>query len=293
MTDYSIRPFCFAHADMPREFFAGVPIHSGEGFSTCAMIYVLLSGQDDDGSVHHYVVDAGFHAEKWIQKFSFFDWESPEDVLGKVGVHPSEIEKVFLTHMHFDHANNVGAFPNADVYVQLDEYHGWLEALALPDLYTPLGEDSWITSSFERDDARVFGELARDRRLKFCGDKEELAPGIRGHLSKDGHTFGTQWISVDTSNGPYVIAGDAVMWYSNVEEMWPSGYTNGNTYKMLMTYGQIYEYLQGDVNRIVPGHDLLLFDRHPSWKVNNNEVAEVHVAQWDKSLRPVDAESSV
>jgi glyoxylase-like metal-dependent hydrolase (beta-lactamase superfamily II) len=285
MIDYSIRPLCFAHADMFTEFFAGVPIHSGEGMSVCPMIYVLVSGEDADG-VHHYLVDAGFHAEKWIQRYNFYHWESPEEVLAKVGVHPSEIEKVFLTHMHFDHANNVDAFPNADVYVQRDEYHGWLEALALPDLYTPLGEMSWITSSFERDDARVFGQLARDHRLKFCDDNEELAPGIRGHLSKDGHTFGTQWISVDTSNGPYVIAGDAVMWYSNVEEMWPSGYTNGNTYNMLMTYGQIYEYLKGDVDRIVPGHDLKVFERHPSWTVNDNQVGEVHVAEWDKSLQP-------
>jgi hypothetical protein len=55
---------------------------------------------------------------------------------------------------------------------------------------------------------------------------------------------------------------------------------------MLMTYGQIYEYLQGDVDRIVPGHDTLVFDRHPSWKVGPNEVAEVHVAAWDVSRRP-------
>jgi glyoxylase-like metal-dependent hydrolase (beta-lactamase superfamily II) len=273
--DYSIRPMCFSHVDLPREFFGGVPIHSGEGVSASPMIYVLLSGRDDDGTVHHYLVDAGFH-----------DWEPPETVLAKVGVRPSEIEKVFLTHMHFDHANNVGAFPNADVYVQWEEYRGWLTALALPDLYTPLGEESWITSSFDRDDARVFGELARDHRLKFLGDDEELAPGIRGHLSKDGHTFGTQWVSVDTSGGPYVVAGDAVMWYSNVEEMWPSGYTNGNTYNMLMTYGQIHQYLDGEVNRIVPGHDTLVFDRHPSWKVGPNEVAEVHVAPWDASRRP-------
>ena len=50
--------------------------------------------------------------------------------------------------------------------------------------------------------------------------------------------------------------------------------------------GQIYEYLQGDVNRIVPGYDPLVFERYPSWKVNDNEIAEVHVAKWDTSLRP-------
>ena len=128
--DYSIRPLCFSHVDLPREFFGGVPIHSGEGVSASPMIYVLLSGQDEAGVVHHYLVDAGFHAEKWIHRFGFYDWESPEAVLAKVGVQPEQIEKVFLTHMHFDHANNVGAFPNADVYVQWEEYRGWLQALS-------------------------------------------------------------------------------------------------------------------------------------------------------------------
>jgi len=186
--DYSIRPLCFSHVDLPREFFGGVPIHSGEGVSASPMVYVLLTGRDEAGTRHHYLVDAGFHADKWIHRFGFYDWEPPETVLGKVGVRPEEIEKIFLTHMHFDHANNVGAFPNADVYVQLDE--------------------------------------------------------------------------------------------------WPSGYTNGSSYNMLMTYGQIYEYLKGEVNRIVPGHDTLLFERHPSWKVGPNEVCEVHVADWDYSLNP-------
>jgi hypothetical protein len=35
------------------------------------------------------------------------------------------------------------------------------------------------------------------------------------------------------------------MWYSNVEEMWPSGHTDGNTYKMPLTYGEIHEYVAG------------------------------------------------
>jgi hypothetical protein len=93
------------------------------------------------------------------------------------------------------------------------------------------------------------------------------------------------WISIQTSGGPFVVAGDTVMWYSNVEEMWPSGYTNGNTYKMLLTYGEIHEYVGGDLDRIVPGHDIELFKRHSAWKAGDNEVAEVHVAGWDTSLR--------
>ena len=288
--DISIRPLCYAHVDLPRDFFGGVPIHSLEGTSTSPMVYVLLSVQDDGGTVHHHLVDAGFRAEKWINRFGFSDYETPAETLAKVGVTPEEIESVLLTHMHFDHANNLVAFPNAHVYVQWDEFEGWTKALGLPMHFTPMGDESWITSSFDRDDMQMYGALLRDHKLHFVRDGDEVLPGVTCRLAKDGHTFGSQWFSVETSNGRYVVAGDSVMWYSNVEEMWPSGYTNGSTYNMLMTYGDIYEELRGDVDRIVPGHDILLFERHPSWKAGPNEVAEVHVADWDTSRRPQGAE---
>lgn len=284
-TDYSIRPLCYSHVDLPQEFFGGVPLFSGKDPLTAPMVYTLLTSQDESGQEHHYLVDAGFHAEKWIHRFGFYDYQGPDETLGKLGVRPEDIEAVLLTHMHFDHANNLDAFPNANVYVQWEEYVGWCEALSLPALYTPLGEESWITSSFDRDDMRLFGGLLRDGRLKFVGHGDEVLPGVMAHLSRDGHTFGTQWFGIETSNGRYVAAGDSVMWYSNVEQMWPSGYTNGNTYKMLRTYGEIHDYLDGDIDRIIPGHDAELFNRHPSWTVGDNEVAELHVASWDTSRK--------
>ena len=67
-----------------------------------------------------------------------------------------------------------------------------------------------------------------------------------------------------TSNGEYVVASDTAMWYSNIEEMWPSGYTNGGTYQMLMTYGELQERVGGEIDRVIPGHDMKVFERHPS-----------------------------
>ena len=133
---------------------------------------------------------------------------------------------------------------------------------------------------------QMYGRLAGEHRLQFVGDGEKIAPGLVAHLSKEGHTFGSQWLSVETSSGPVVVAGDTVMWYSNVQEMWPSGYTNGNTYKMMLTYGEIHRHLDGEVDRIIPGHDIEVFKRHLSWKIGDNEVGEVHVASWDRSLNP-------
>ena len=283
--DYSVRVLNYAHTDLPFEFCGGVPIHSGQGVTTLAMQYTLLSGRDDDGSVHHHLVDVGFD-EPWIPRFGFYDYEAPDAVLAKVGLTPADIETVLVSHMHFDHVNNISRFPNAQVYVQWEEFQGWSKVLALPSRYTPLGEQSWITSSFDRGDLAVFGGLAGEGRLHFMGDLDEPLPGIAGHLGPGGHCFGIQWFSVPAGGSEIVVASDAAMWFSNLEEMWPSGYTNGDTYQMLMTYGAIGEYVEDDLDRVIPGHDMKVFERHPSWVAGSNHVAELHVAAWDESRRP-------
>jgi glyoxylase-like metal-dependent hydrolase (beta-lactamase superfamily II) len=282
--DYSIRVLNYAHTDLPFEFCGGVPIHSGKGLATLAMHYTLISGRDDDGTVHHHLVDCGFD-EPWIPRFGFYDYEPPETVLAKVGVTPADIETVLVSHMHFDHVNNISRFPNAQVYVQWEEFQGWCKVLGLPSRFTPLGESSWIISPFDRGDLAVFARLAGEGRLHYMADLDEPLAGIAGHLSAGGHTFGIQWFTVPTSNGEYVVASDTAMWYSNIEEMWPSGYTNGGTYQMLMTYGELQERVDGELERVIPGHDMKVFERHPSWLVGPNHVAEVHVASWDQSRR--------
>ena len=105
-----------------------------------------------------------------------------------------------------------------------------------------------------------------------------------GRLSPGGHTFGIQWLDIETPEGPVVVASDTAMWYSNIEEMWPSGYTNGSTFQMMLTYGEISQHVGGDLDRVVPGHDMKVFDRHPSARIGSNEVAELRVASWDSSI---------
>ncbi len=280
MGDFSIRTLCYSHVDLPVEFFGGVPIHSGQGVKTAAMVYTLLSEQDENGAVHHHLVDCGFDVP-WIPRFGFYDYEPPDVVLAKVGVTPDEIESVFVSHMHFDHVNNLHRFPHATVVVQQAEYDGWVNALELPGRYTPMGDQSWILSSFDTGDMAAFQAMKAEGRLRLVGDEETLHPGVVGHLSPGGHTFGVQWLDIDTPDGPVVVASDTAMWYSNIEEMWPSGYTNGNTYQMLLTYGEIAEFVGDDLGRVIPGHDMRVFETFPSQKLGANEVAEVRVASWD------------
>jgi glyoxylase-like metal-dependent hydrolase (beta-lactamase superfamily II) len=283
-TDYSIRSLCYAHCDLPADFCAGTPIHSLEGLTTLAMHYVLLSRQDDEGKVRHVLVDCGFD-EAWIPRFGFYDWQPPAKVLGRIGLQTTDIEQILVSHMHFDHINALSHFPDVDLTVTQQEFDGWVERTSLPDHYFPMGEQSWMLSSFERGDLDVMRQRISDGKVTFNGDGEEVLPGVTAYFS-GAHSPGNQWFSVETSGGRYVVAQDAVYWYSNVEEMWPSGYTNGDTYGMVRGYGAIYEHLSGDIDRIIPGHEMKIYERHPSWTDGKLQIGEIHVAGWDKSLRP-------
>jgi hypothetical protein len=53
---------------------------------------------------------------------------------------------------------------------------------------------------------------------------------------------------------------------------------------MLLTYGEISQFVGGDLGRVVPGHDMRVFENHPSAKLGANEVAELRVASWDSSV---------
>ena len=116
------------------------------------------------------------------------------------------------------------------------------------------------------------------------GDVEVL-PGITAHLAKDSHTFGTQWFEVQTRNGLFAIAGDAVYWYSNIEKMWPPGYNQGNPFNQLFTYERIRKTLSRELERLIPGHDPLVWQYHRTWTTGSNEVAEVNLARGQRSQK--------
>jgi hypothetical protein len=45
--------------------------------------------------------------------------------------------------------------------------------------------------------------------------------------------------------------------------------------------------LKNETKRIIPGHDPLVWDRHPSWATaNGNQVAEVNLRDGEKSRKP-------
>jgi N-acyl homoserine lactone hydrolase len=281
--DHSLWSFCYARGRLPADFMGGCPVCSNQGMVDIPMVYSLIAAAPAKARSRVILVDTGFKSGRSMTGRNFEQVEMPQAVLGKVGFRPEDVDTVILTHLHFDHAGNFDAFPNARILVQRREYERWQEVIAaIPD--TAIGKQSWMLSSL---DVEIFPRFARAiaaGRVELLDGDAEIAPGVWCRLAADTHTFGSQWVEVETRSGPHVVAGDCVYWYANVERMWPPGYVQGNSWNLLATYERLRQVVGADrLERIVPGHDMGIFTRHPSWVAGLNPVAEVHLAQGERS----------
>jgi N-acyl homoserine lactone hydrolase len=106
------------------------------------------------------------------------------------------IDMVVNTHLHFDHCGGNHLFAGTPIYVQRREL----------------------------DDARSQGDYTIREWVDAPGvryvpvDGEfELLPGVR-LLPAPGHTSGTQVVVVETGGRPVVIAGDAAVWFGELDQ---------------------------------------------------------------------------
>lgn len=67
----------------------------------------------------HILVDAGCET---MPGFDMEDFIGSIGALKKIGVEPSDISDVIITHAHHDHIECVKYFTHADIYIQKDEY---------------------------------------------------------------------------------------------------------------------------------------------------------------------------
>ena len=123
-------------------------------------------------------------------------WHRPKTLaaqLDQLGVKPSDIKAMAISHTHPDHIGNVEMFPTAMLYVQKAEYE-WPGANNAPR-FKP---EHPVT--------------------KLEGDRDIFGDGSLTILSTPGHTPGHQSLLVRLPHtGPVILTGDAVHFKSNWE----------------------------------------------------------------------------
>ncbi|MDA0365131.1 MAG: MBL fold metallo-hydrolase [Chloroflexi bacterium] len=113
--------------------------------------------------------------------------------LHAMGLEPTDIDRVVLTHAHWDHALNLLRFPNAEVVIHQDEY----EYVQHPHA------DDWATPAYTQD------ILRRASRVTTVADGEELESGVRV-MAVPGHSPGSMAVLVETPEGVVGVVGDAL-----------------------------------------------------------------------------------
>jgi len=106
-------------------------------------------------------------------------------------------------------------------------------------------------------------KLNTEGRLHLVdGDNIEIFPGIRAYTGAR-HTYSSQYLRVE-GNPPFVLASDNCYLYRNLTEHKASAtFSEADQAANIKNQSRMIE-LAGSADRIVPGHDMLQFQKFPT-----------------------------
>jgi glyoxylase-like metal-dependent hydrolase (beta-lactamase superfamily II) len=214
-----------------------------------AMVVWLIRGES-----RTILFDTGFHRQSWIDQFNVTDFVRPDSAVRLAGVDPRVVTVVIVSHAHWDHMGGIDLFPEATIWIQRDEYDYYLGAA-----WQEGGRHGGI-------DPLDVAELLRRNtagQVRFVdGDDVEIVPGIRAYTGSR-HTFASQYIRVD-GDAPVVLASDNCYLYRNLTERAASATFEPTDQPGNIAQQQRMIRLAGGIERVVPGHDPLQFERFPA-----------------------------
>jgi len=212
-----------------------------------AMMVWLLKGSDG----RNVLVDAGFYRPKFVDQPRVRDYKRPSDALAALGLKPSDISDIVLSHIHWDHVDGVDLFPNARVWVQKKEYQYYIDQ-----------NGQVLHDAVDTADARMLSRVMRAGRVHFVdGDAQEIIPGITAYTGGR-HTYESQYVGVNTTGGTVIVASDNAYLYENLSRHVPIAQTFDSAANRQAM--ERMAKLASSERLIVPGHDAEVFTRFPS-----------------------------
>ncbi len=208
------------------------------------------------------VVDTGFGATAAARRGNTL-LRSTVEALALAGIDAAMVPDVVLTHLHYDHAGCMDAFPAATFHLQDAEMaFATGRCMCHRVLRIPMEVEDVLIAV-----RHVFADCVR-----FHDGTATIAPGITLHLV-GGHSGGLQVVRVSTARGHVVLASDAAHFWANIRTRNPfplvadvAGMAEG---------WRICEELSDGPDHIIPGHDPLVLSRFPTWP-GQPDVALLH-----------------
>jgi len=140
-----------------------------------------------------------------------------------------DVESIIHTHLHYDHIQNDGLFPRAEIIVQRREFE-WARSQEADRFYV---------------DIDAFHDECGSRITLVDGERE-VHKGLT-LVPNGGHTPGHQSIIVQTREGPVCVCGDILPMLANTKVLPPSQDPAATQAFIARTSSASWE--------ILPGHD--------------------------------------
>ena len=246
--EYSIQAIRYADSpgDSVADLVMGAP--KDEKVDTIFAVWLIRGGG------HNILFDSGFHREKWFKEWPIKNYLRPDEAVKLAGVQPEEITDVVISHAHWDHMGGIDLFPKATIWIQKEEFRYYTG-----DAWQPGGKHGGI----DPDDAKELVHLNTEGRLRLVnGDDVEILPGIHAYTGGR-HTFASQYLGI-AGNPPFVLASDNCYLYRNLAEHKASATFSDADWPANIKNQERMIRLAGSVDRVIPGHDALQFQKFPT-----------------------------
>lgn len=256
------------------------------GYRELSFTYMLLKGNG-----HVILVDTGTDGEdeltkKLHERDSVVNWHCPREVLKKAHVKPEDVDTVLITHAHYDHMDNLKAFPNAHFYVQEKEILGWVWAMTR--------EKKFRAPHMALKSRNIYDALhliEEGRMTLLDGAVKNVLPDIDVEPAFDGHTFGSQIVVVHNPDGVWESVGDLAYVRENLTGLngdgvyVPVGLAVGSPYNITKSLDDIVKLAGGDLRRVIIGHETDNWTIFPSKKFDDGlYAAEIALAEGEASI---------
>ena len=207
------------------------------------------------GNGKNIIVDAGFLDDlEDVKELKVIDYIRPDSALLRFGVKPGDITDIIFSHPHWDHIDGVTLFPNAQIWIQKEDFNYFVSTA---------WQKGQSNGGFEKRDVRAMVDLNLAGKVNLVdGDDKEIMPGIKVFTGSR-HTFNSQYVLVDTAPNKIIIASDNIWIYYILDHLVPpspGGSLDPAGYVKAM---QRMKTMVSDVKYIIPGHDGAVFSRFP------------------------------